>query len=962
VVLRNTGTANGSRQRDALIALAGFLALFAWPVREALFDPSRVLSGVDTVTSQLPWSAPGPRNAELADQGRFDYPAQRFVIDSWLRGDPPLWNPHIYAGVPAAGNPRMGVFDPQTLVLAALERIGGRVMSDWGLAAFAWLRLSFAAFGAFLLARRLGLARGGALIAGLSFGTCGFLTLWLGTSAARVAWLLPWLLLALEHLRGERWRRAFVAAGVVFALAIYGGQPETAFFCGLCAVAWSFAIWRAEREAGARAFVALGSGALLAMPVVLPCLEYLAHSGVLAARSAREAPPIDWMALGVLAIAGGVVLRGRELAPAPDAGDAVQQRFVAGFALILALAIAAAAQFVEWPAALRLALLPDLFGAPGASAAGWIGAGSYLEEASPWVATLTLALAFGALLSTRDHRLAHRAWIAGLGVVALLLALRAPGLVAIYHRVPLVGLCAPARLAPVAALMLALLAGEAFECAPRMARTASAGALALVLGALCAFAPSAPRYAPIDAAEELDAPDGIVNYTRLPEPVLSSGRARLEGWIDPGLEVGSLGIRVEPFDAATPPAHELPLPVEISSAPWSDTPHASGRAAPPAGAHWFRAQHLDVRELAEGRWRFSLEIRGANGQWLSTRRAAICEVRRPRSLDPVSVVLALLGLAAAALARPRANAWGGWPTALACAAVAAQAFEFGRGAHPAVPRDECFVATRTTSILAHEFAHARYLADAGVLPANSGLVYGLDSLDGCDGLDIATFDAARKFALKPGVHPLLGWNASGVDVASPAFRLLGVHALVRASPWLQTDAERRAFELIAAPRDAQQVAETWIYRARDALPRAFCVTNVIDVDAAREAWSKFDPFAAAYLEPGVPWNPGRLATKSSVSDITSSNDEVRMRVELDGDALLVLAEQHFPGWHVEVDGARRDLLCVDSILRGVALGAGEHRVVFSYSPTSLSAGFVLAGIGLVALLVFALRGRAASRA
>jgi hypothetical protein len=763
-------------------------------------------------------------------------------------------------------------------------------------------------------------------------------------------------LLALEHLRGERWRLAFVASGLSFALAIYGGQPATAIGSGLCAAAWALAIWREQREAGARAFVALGLGALIAMPVVLPGLEYMLRSGAVAARAALDAPPIDWMALSALAIGAGVVLRGRELAPGPHAGDAVQQRFAAGLALSLALVAAAAAHFVEWPSSLRLELLPDLFGAPGAGGAGWIGAGSYLEEASPWIATLTLALSAAALLSARERRLAHRAWIGAIAVVALLLALRAPGVVSIFARLPVIGLLAPARLAPVAALMLALLAGEAFECAPRAARAASAGALALSLGALCAFAPSAREYAPLDPAEELDAPDGIVNYTRLPEPVLSSGRARLEGWIDPGLEITSLGLRVEPVDAATPSAHDLPLPVEIASAPWSDTPPASGPAAP-AGAHWFRAQALEVRQLAEGRWRFSLELRGEGGRAIGTRRAAISEVRRSRTLDGSSVVLALLGLAAAAFLRPRAGGWGGWPTALACAAIAVQAFEFGRGANPAVPRAECFGATRTTEILAHELDGARFLSDAGVLPANSGLAYGLRSADGCDGLDIAAFNAARPFALKRGVHPLLGWNASGVDVASPAFRLFGVRALVRGSPWKQTEVEQREFELIAAPRDAPQMAETWIYRARDPMPRVFCVTKAVDIDEAREEPSKFDPFASAFLEPGVTWIPGPIATTSKVSDITSSNDAVAMQVALDGDALLVLAEQYFPGWHVEVDGARRDLLRVDSILRGVALSAGSHRVVFSYSPTSLSTGFVLAGFAVVALLVFALRGR-----
>ena len=121
--------------RIGLAALA-FLLAAAWPLRPALLDPDRVLLGVDTASTALPWSAvvaadpaaeaaSRPRNPGLSDQALVFYPGQKWVSRSWRAGDPPFWNPLIYAGVPAAGNPQLGVFYPQVLLVALAEALFG---------------------------------------------------------------------------------------------------------------------------------------------------------------------------------------------------------------------------------------------------------------------------------------------------------------------------------------------------------------------------------------------------------------------------------------------------------------------------------------------------------------------------------------------------------------------------------------------------------------------------------------------------------------------------------------------------------------------------------------------------------------------------------------------------------------------------------------------------------------------
>jgi uncharacterized membrane protein YfhO len=69
----------------------------------------------------------------------------------------------------------------------------------------------------------------------------------------------------------------------------------------------------------------------------------------------------------------------------------------------------------------------------------------------------------------------------------------------------------------------------------------------------------------------------------------------------------------------------------------------------------------------------------------------------------------------------------------------------------------------------------------------------------------------------------------------------------------------------------------------------------------------------------------------------------------DAASILVLSENHYPGWRAYVDGRFTDTLRVDYNLRGVALGPGQHKVEFVYRPKSVMIGFAISMLTLVAL-------------
>ncbi|MBC7930845.1 MAG: YfhO family protein [Rubrivivax sp.] len=122
------------------------------------------------------------------------------------------------------------------------------------------------------------------------------------------------------------------------------------------------------------------------------------------------------------------------------------------------------------------------------------------------------------------------------------------------------------------------------------------------------------------------------------------------------------------------------------------------------------------------------------------------------------------------------------------------------------------------------------------------------------------------------------------------------------------------------------------------------------------------------LPGGETWEPRRTALveapidfKQGVSEDAGARVEVTKheanRVEVKAasgaPSVLVLSENHFPGWRTYVDGRAAETLRVDYNLRGVVLPAGEHTVEFVYRPKSVLYGLLVSLLTLAALLVWA---------
>ncbi len=146
----------------------------------------------------------------------------------------------------------------------------------------------------------------------------------------------------------------------------------------------------------------------------------------------------------------------------------------------------------------------------------------------------------------------------------------------------------------------------------------------------------------------------------------------------------------------------------------------------------------------------------------------------------------------------------------------------------------------------------------------------------------------------------------------------------------------------------------FLYRNDDVLPRAHLVgdvTVVRDDPGALEALTSesFDPSRSVLLD-ALPagFQPGQAAGDGSVEFLQYGPNDATLRIRTPREAILVFSDSYYPGWRAEVDGRATPIHRANLTQRAVVVPAGEHRVRFSFAPTTVVVG---ACISLAALLV-----------
>jgi len=172
------------------------------------------------------------------DAAHYYYPFFKFIQSEWAAGRVPLWNPYENLGVPLAANPTASVFYPGKLVFALPLEYG----SAYKLYIMGHLLL--AALAAYALARHWKASIRAAGVCAMSYAFSGNVLMLYSNVVFLVgaAWL-PAAVLATDRMLVERSPGWAVTLGAVLGLMVLGGDPQMAYNAGLLAAAYALWLW-----------------------------------------------------------------------------------------------------------------------------------------------------------------------------------------------------------------------------------------------------------------------------------------------------------------------------------------------------------------------------------------------------------------------------------------------------------------------------------------------------------------------------------------------------------------------------------------------------------------------------------------------------------------------------------------------------------------------------------------------
>ncbi len=214
------------------------------------------------------------KNFYFRDILNFHYPLRRALIDSYARGEWPLWNPFVYLGKPMLANPNYMAFYPSTLLHLFMP-------FNYAFKLHLIVHPVLGGVGLYFLARRLGIvplaSLGGSLAYEFSGTVLSFLNLYNIVPAVA---LIPWIGWAFSGALQGRWLRRTLIFGALLSLQAVALEPIM-FQCNLWFLASLslYHILRSQgrlRAAGTVARTGLVGGVFafgLAAVQILPTLE-----------------------------------------------------------------------------------------------------------------------------------------------------------------------------------------------------------------------------------------------------------------------------------------------------------------------------------------------------------------------------------------------------------------------------------------------------------------------------------------------------------------------------------------------------------------------------------------------------------------------------------------------------------------------------------------------------------------
>ena len=223
---------------------------------------------------------------------------------------------------------------------------------------------------------------------------------------------------------------------------------------------------------------------------------------------------------------------------------------------------------------------------------------------------------------------------------------------------------------------------------------------------------------------------------------------------------------------------------------------------------------------------------------------------------------------------------------------------------------------------------------------NIAMVRGFESTNGYNPLRIGAYDTMMRPGQNSHVLGYRQFTPSAPSLDSPLCRRIGLRYILTSAPkneiptWYFKDADK--LKTVFAGE------EIYIFRLPNVLPRTALVSKVTRIERPENV--EPDTYPPGDLnDQALVYNDTKLdgrytadaAPPVGAATITVERpDTIEIEFSTEAPAILTLNNTYYPGWTVEIDGKRRQLLEVNVMFQGVEVEPGEHKAKFRYQPLS----------------------------
>ncbi|HEX9989872.1 MAG TPA: hypothetical protein VGE45_15530 [Chloroflexia bacterium] len=278
-----------------------------------------------------------------------------------------------------------------------------------------------------------------------------------------------------------------------------------------------------------------------------------------------------------------------------------------------------------------------------------------------------------------------------------------------------------------------------------------------------------------------------------------------------------------------------------------------------------------------------------------------------------------------------------------------------------------------TQVKAGVPATERILVEGSVMPANTGLVYGIRDWRAQDPMLSARAFQAALF-LDPDLRKN-GWDAYNMFLEKVRLQvgpMLGMrYVILPVEAGVKTDPNQPEEPDPGPPTFTRLASKDGLslWRMEEVPGFAYLSDNVRAVATEKEAaewmrqvtWEQVRGFESVVEAPA---NAIESLTEGTADgpagDVVVQEytpGVVRLEVKVARPALLVVAESWYPGWRGSVDGQQVEVLRANYLSQGVVVPAGTHTVELRYAPGAFTYGAIISVLGLLGIIALSVWAR-----